>query len=244
MRSTKFMMLLGLVCLACFGAVWLWQARGLVSGPITPAQLDAYLAKVDAANLPAEEKSGLKARLRAWGEADDGQPFFMLNLMRYHRELRRWPGAPAFEGTPRQSNAWYESHVLPIALGLGAYPVAGGEAQGGDVLLVGGKSGGHDPHAVEPELDGWDRVLLMRYPSRRAFFDLVTDPRYLPYMPYKLMALQVVLVPVTAEAQVPDLRWVAGSGLFALFLGIGWWRSFSSACAVSRDGRSRSQSRS
>lgn len=225
MQSKTFTVIFAVICLALFGAVCLWQTRGLLVGPITNTELETYLAKVDTANIPAEEKAGLKARLHAWGQSDDGRPFLMLNLMRYHQELRRWPGAPAYEGTPQQANARYENQVLPLALGLGAIPLAGGEAQGGDVLLVGGPSGGHDPHAAEAELDQWGRVLLMRYPSRRAFFDLVTDPRYLPNLPYKLMALQVVLVPVTEEVTIPDLRWVTAGVLLVLFLAVGWWRA-------------------
>ena len=46
-----------------------------------------------------------------------------------------------------------------------------------------------------PELDNWDRVLVVRYPGRRTFFDLVTNPEYLAVMPYQLAALEVVLTP-------------------------------------------------
>src|SRR5215213_6933045 len=47
------------------------------------------------------------ARLRAWAEADDGKPVYMLNLMRYYDELRPFPGAPDFQGSPEESNTLY-----------------------------------------------------------------------------------------------------------------------------------------
>ena len=33
-----------------------------------------------------------------------------------------------------------------------------------------------------PDLDNWDRVIVVRYPGRRAFPDLVATPGYLKVM--------------------------------------------------------------
>lgn len=225
MKTSRFTLVLGLLCVAAFVAFWLWQTPGALGSRLTPADVERYVARLEQLPVPAEEKVGAIARMRTWAEADDGRPVLMLNLMRYHEDLRRWPGAPAFDGTPQQSNDYYESQVIPIALGLGAYPLAGGEAQGRDVLVLGGPTRGLDVHAAEAQLDDWSRVLLMRYPNRRAFLDLVTDPRYLPNLPYKLMALQVVLVPTTADVVIPEWRWLSGGLLLILFLAVGWWRA-------------------
>ena len=75
------------------------------------------------------------------------------------------------------------------------------------------------------ELDNWDRVLVVRYPGRRTFLELVTNPDYLKVMPYKLASLEVVLTPVSGEVVIPDLRWVAGGGVLAIFLLVGWVRA-------------------
>ena len=42
--------------------------------------------------MEAAEKREVMARLRAWGEADDGAPIYMLNLMRFHETLQPLPG--------------------------------------------------------------------------------------------------------------------------------------------------------
>ena len=34
-----------------------------------------------------------------------------------------------------------------------------------------------------PDLDNWDRVIVVRYPGRRTFPDLVASPGYLKVMP-------------------------------------------------------------
>ena len=44
----------------------------------------------------------------------------------------------------------------------------------------------------EPELDNWNRALVTRYPGRREFFELMTDPEYIKVSPYKLASLKVV----------------------------------------------------
>ena len=77
----------------------------------------------------------------------------------------------------------------------------------------------------EPELDDWSRVLVVRYPSRRAFMDLLSDPAYAPAMPYKLMALKLVLTPMRAELVVPPLHWLVGVVSLILFLSVGWLRA-------------------
>ncbi len=130
------------------------------------------------------------ARFRAWGEADDGQPVYMLNLMRYYDQLKRLPGVDAMQGTPAQANAHYESVVTPIALRLGAIPLVNGEVAG-----VGSGDGRLHSNLItfDREVDDWNRVLVMRYPNRRAFFDLISDPAYLDVMPYKLASLKVAL---------------------------------------------------
>jgi hypothetical protein len=152
-------------------------------------------------------------RLRAWLESDDGKPFYMLNLMRYYAELRRFPNAPDFKGTPQESNARYEAAVKSMLLRLGGYPLFAGTAHGKNLIE-------HDP-----ALDDWSRLLLVRYPSRRAFMKLLTHPAYAPIEPYKLMAMQLVLTPAAAELVVPSVLLVVGGVLLVVFLAIGWARA-------------------
>jgi hypothetical protein len=148
--------------------------------------------------------------LRAWALADDGKPVYMLNLMRYYPALRQFEGAPRVEVTPEQSNAIYEREVMPMLLRAGGYPLLGGATQGANLI-------GH-----APALDDWSRVLVVRYPSRRAFLALLTDPDYIPIEPYKLMALELVLAPVHGEVVVPELRWLTVLFALVLFLLVAW----------------------
>lgn len=187
-----------------------WQLPGLYRGAITAAEADAYLSTLAARPLPPAARDELLLSARRFMADDDGQPVYMLNLMRYHPTLQRAADSPAFDGTPREANARYESLAMPLLFRHGGQPLYGGEASGDNLLTQ------------DAALNHWSRVLVIRYPSRRAFMDLVTDPAYAPIVPYKLMALQVVLTPTASEVVLP-LLWPVALVLWLLTLW-GLWR--------------------
>jgi len=206
-----FEIIFGLVLLVLFLGFWFWHSP--IRGKLTREEIDRYLGAVEKLPLPAEAMTAALARLRAWAEADDGKPLYMLNLMRFYPQLRSFPGTPNFQGTPDQANAFYEKGVSMMLLRRAGYPMVGGRTQGKNLLEV--------PAA----LDNWSRVLVVRYPSRRAFLSLLADPAYALYVPYKLMALEIALVPVSRGLMIPDLRWIVGGILVILFLAVGWIRA-------------------
>jgi uncharacterized protein (DUF1330 family) len=214
MKKSAFMPKLALVLLLVYGAFWAWQTPGWLRGTLTLEEVDYHFQLMEKnLAMPADEKAEVLARLRAWALADDGKPVFMLNLMRFYPQVRQFEGAPEFAGTPLESNQYYESSVTPLALALGSYPLFAGMTQGQNLI----------EHAAE--LDNWSRVIVMRYPSRRAVLELFADPAYAPFEPYKLMALQVVLTPTQGEIAVPELRWLVGGALLLLLMAIGWLRA-------------------
>ena len=66
---------------------------------------------------------------------------------------------------------------------------------------------------------------MVRYPDRRAFLSLLADPAYGPLVPYKMMAVELVLVPVAGDVVIPDLRVAFGGLLLITFLTIAWFRA-------------------
>jgi hypothetical protein len=199
--------------LALWVAVWVWQNPGLVRGRLRTEEIAQFMSRMEMLPMPEDERTEGRSRLRAWLESDDGKPFYMLNLMRYYPELRRLPNAPDFKGTPQESNARYEAVVKWMLLRLGGYPLFAGTPQGKNLLE-------HDP-----ALDDWSRLLVVRYPSRRAFMKLLTHPAYPAIEPYKLMAMQVVLTPTKAEMVLPSVPLLTAGVLLVVFLAIGWARA-------------------
>jgi hypothetical protein len=206
-----FEIIVGAILLGLFVAFWLWHSP--IRGKLTREEIDRSLGEIEKLALPEEEKRGDLARLRAWAEADDGRPVLMLNLMRYYPELRPFPGAPDFQGTPEQANAFYENSIASLWLKNASYPLVSGKPQGKNLLQV------------SPAVDEWSRVIVCRYPSRRTFLRLLASPAYAPFVPYKFLPVEVALVPVSNDVVIPDLRWIVGGALLFLFLTLGWVRA-------------------
>ena len=90
------------------------------------------------------------ADMKAFLAGDPDEPIVMLNLLRF-----------AEGGAERYDD--YIAHFRPFAAKVGAAVVYFGL--------------GADPIVAEHG-QGWDAVLLVSYPSRRAFSDMVRDPGY------------------------------------------------------------------
>jgi hypothetical protein len=194
-----------------------WQSTRKLS----QADVDHYIEILEKESPPEmEDRCEFISRLRAWAENDDGRPIYMLNLMRFFDHLRGFPGAPT-TSTPKEANAHYEAATVPMLIKSGGYPILTGsttkirDRQGRESNLM----------VYRPDLDNWDRILVVRYPGRRTFLELVTNPEYLKVMPYKLSALEVVLTPISGELVIPDLRWLVGASCLASLLLVGWIRA-------------------
>jgi hypothetical protein len=217
MFQDKFLNRLALVFIALFAAFYLWQNPGMLTGKLRPQEIDQAIAAAGKqVPFPTGRKEPLLKAVRAWAEADDGKPFYMLNLMRFYKEVQKIPGAPSFEGTPEQANTYYESLATALLVpNAGSAPVMG-NTQGRNVM---------SSSSDASELDNWSRVLLVRYPNRRAFLQLIADPRYAPIEPFKAMALEFLLIPVQGASLVPDPHLLVGALLLLVFLAVGWRRA-------------------
>jgi hypothetical protein len=213
MKRTRFQWLLGLAFVALWFAVWLWQHPGARGERISAEDMARYERALSTAVIPKDVRDQLLARVRAWSASDDGRAVYMLNVLRFNPELRRFEGGPTDGGDPHESNARYEAAAGPLLLKHGGYPVYAGEVQGPNLL---------EHRAL---LDRWDRTLVVRYPSRRAFMEVIVDPEFLKVVPYKLMALSVMLVPTKVELLIPELSTLLGAVLLVVYLAIGWWRA-------------------
>lgn len=90
------------------------------------------------------------ADLKRFLAEDVAGPVVMLNLLR-------------FTDTGRDSYERYAREILPFLERVGAH-----------VVYVGDTS----TALVAPDDFAWDAVLLVQYPSRRAFSQMVADPEY------------------------------------------------------------------
>lgn len=82
---------------------------------------------------------------------DDGQAIVMLNLLRFR---------------PNGGREQYFEYLKAAGPFVGKY--------GGEILYAGDGL----PILVGTQAQSWDAIALVRYPSRRAFADMVADPGY------------------------------------------------------------------
>jgi hypothetical protein len=228
MKNHRFEIVLGTLLLAVFLAGSAWFAPG---SKLSQSEVDRRLAALERhAPWPAEEKRAILEHLRAWAYADDGRPVYMLNLMRYYRELRPLPGIEGFQGTPEQANALYEQKVRPLLFRLGAYPIFGSAMQG----VLDGAQPSTNLISFDPAVDNWSRVLVVRYPSRRAFLELICDPAYLEFLPYKAASLMVALTPMQGDLVLPDALPALAVLLLTVFFAAAWIRALVRARVAAR----------
>jgi hypothetical protein len=187
-----------------------WHSQG--AGKLTQAEIDQYVAIIEKLPLPEKGVQAFVARLRPWAEADDGKPVYMFNLMHFFRRVQTFPGAPEFKGTPEEANAYYEKRLIWLWLSHASYPTFIGVPQARNLINM------------QPERT-WGNMTVVRYPSRRTFLKLISHPAYAPLAPYKLIAVELDLVPVSGGTIVPDLRWVVSCGFLIIFLLVGWLRA-------------------
>ena len=93
---------------------------------------------------------------RFMADAEDPDPVFMLNLLRFRATTES--GEPGAEAYGRYAAA-AAGHLARV---------------GGEIVWAGGCS----PAVIGPEEGEWDVAAVVRYPSRKAFLEMVADPDY------------------------------------------------------------------
>jgi hypothetical protein len=204
-----FELTLAAVLASLYLAFWAWHSQG--GGRLTQPEIDQYVAIIEKLPLPEKAVQAFVARLRPWAEADDGKPVYMFNLIHFFPRVQPFPGAPDFKGTPEQANARYEKRLIWLWLSHASYPTFIGAPQAKSLINI------------QPERT-WGNMTVVRYPSRRTFLKLISHPTYAPLAPYKFIALELDLVPVSSGTVVPDLRWLVGGGFVIVFLLVEWIR--------------------
>lgn len=211
MSTLVFLSLLAAV-LALF-VLWVWRKQE-PRRPLTAAEIDHYCAIIEA-QFPVpdgQDRAAMAARLRHFGANDDGRDIYMLNLLRYHETMAKGPAAAgSFAGTPLEANEIYEANAKPLLMKSGAFPIFAGKVE--DINAVG---------SDDPAEDHWTRILVVHYPSRRHFFELLSNPEYLKKADFKSYAMHMALVPVKRELVIPDFRFLAVAGAVSVFLLIAW----------------------
>jgi len=115
------------------------------------------------------------ADLKRYLEEDPGGPVVMLNLLRFRPE------------GGRESYAKYAAALRDTYL----------DKYGAEVLYAGNGS----TALVAEDGQAWDAVLIVRYPSRTAFSQMVADPEYQQFTHFRTEALTEAVLQATVPVE-------------------------------------------
>jgi uncharacterized protein (DUF1330 family) len=112
------------------------------------------------------------AQLDAMATGSPDEPVVMLNLLRYRDVAADGYGVDGFTG--EEAYRRYGQAFAALGPRFGGEPIWMGRA-------------GHT--LIGPTDESWDVAILVRYPTRRSFLDMLADPEYQAIAPVRAAAL-------------------------------------------------------
>ena len=114
-------------------------------------------------------------RMQGLIENTGDAPIVMINLLRYRARAEYPEGFAAEPCTGREAYGRYGEAALPLV-----------SAAGGRILWMGSVQA----TVIAPDGEQWDDAVLVEYPSRKAFVEMVSKPEYLAVAPHRTAALE------------------------------------------------------
>lgn len=181
---------------------WIWAALVLVygafyvwfnplSGPLSAQEVEHYIGIIDSRGADSERVNTLRAFL----EGDDGQPFYMLNLITLNDTPKAVDGVEPGQSSQQILDKYTADHMIPEMLKRGSMPMMFGARTGPTMELWG----------VESDRN-WQSVGLVRYRSRRDMMEIVTGPGFKDAHVFKAAAMaKTVAFPTDTNILNPNV---------------------------------------
>ncbi len=179
-RSWTFSALVALTVSLGFAYWYSWSAK-----PLTTADIDTYMQVIEAQVQEPGGKHDLVA-LRRFLSEDDGAPFYTVNLYKFHATAA-YPSDADLSGSGRQAYDRFANVMIKLMLGRGSHPVFASS------------------WADKPNSD-WDRVVIVRYRSRRDLVDLFATEAFAEASMHKWASLAAHNRMVVKAISIPDGR--------------------------------------
>ena len=169
-----------------------WSARTL-----TLSEVDAYMATIEAQTQNPGPRHDLPA-LRKFLEEDDGKPIYTANMYVFN-EVADYPDHSGFSGTGEEAFDRFSSVVISLMTKRGSHPVYGSRW-------------------ADEANSKWDRIVIVRYRSRRDLADLFATDAYAEASLHKWASLRKHDRMLVQALHIPDGRFI--SMMIALVVGI------------------------
>ncbi|NVJ97724.1 MAG: hypothetical protein HWE25_06205 [Alphaproteobacteria bacterium] len=178
------------------------------SAPLTTAEVSRYMAAID--RHPHIFKTPEdKAAFQAFLEADDGAPFYTVNLYKYYHQAQYGASEPsALSG--REAFDRFSSVMVKLLAEQASHPIFG--------------SGWMDANT-----GGWQRLVIVRYRSRRDIAEVFSNPAFATASNDKWAGIEANQRFLVQGLHIPALPYGLASLLLAIILlvcGLGRIRRF------------------
>lgn len=168
-----------------------WSAR-----PLTQPEVDHYIARIEAQRQVPGGRIDLTA-LRQFLETDDGQPFYTINLYRFHDQAQYALGGSGSEAYDRFSKV-----MVRLLAARASHPIYGSD------------------RVLESPGD-WDRVVIVRYRSRRDIADIFATDAFADASAHQWAGVSANERLLAQSVHLPDGR--IAIGVVALLTALAVW---------------------
>lgn len=179
-----------------------WNYRWMTK-PLTKAEIDRLSAKGGYDDMSAAEKENF----RRFMEADDGKPFYMVNLMLYRKKALYPEGEFVDVKTGEEAARLYNRAVIRELIKRGSYPVFYSKKMAN---LLSDSDG----------TDFFEHVGIVRYRSRRDLLNMVESPVYMETIKHKWASLEKTVALPTRKIMMIDPAVLVTLGMVILWLAL------------------------
>lgn len=144
-----------------------WYQWG--SQTLSSNEVDAYMKIIEAQTQNTSARHDLSA-LRKFLSEDDGKPFYTINLYNFNA-LANYPTDSEYQSSGEQAYDRFSQVMVPLMLKRGSHPVFGS-------------------YWNDSSNSRWDRIVIVRYRSRRDLVDLFTTKEFAQASLHKWASLE------------------------------------------------------
>lgn len=173
------------VAASLFGGLILWYQPGL-EDPLTGLQIQDYLSRIGAQSQAPGGRHNLED-LKKLMEKDDGKPIYTVNLYQF-REVADYPENSGYEGTGSEAYERFSKLVVPLMLERGSHPIFG--------------SSWNDASS------NWDRVVVVRYRSRKDLMDMFATDAFADASLHKWASIEKHTRMVVQATHIPGGQFI------------------------------------
>jgi hypothetical protein len=164
---------------------------------LSPYEVNNYMEIIEWQTKNTSSRHDLPA-LRKFLNEDDGKPIFTVNLYNFHKTAN-YPKDSGFYGSGEQAYDRFSEIMISLMLKRGSHPIFGS-------------------YWSDSSASNWDRIVIVRYRSRRDLVDLFATKDFAEVSLHKWASIKKHERMLVQATHIPNGIFI--SAIFAVIMGI------------------------